>query len=69
MIVCFNLVLGLITPPVGGVLFSICGITGLSLERLSRSIWIPFLIGMGALLIITYVPALSTFLPKLIMPN
>ena len=69
VIVCFNLVLGLITPPVGGVLFSICGITGLSLERLSRSIWIPFLIGMGALLIITYVPALSTFLPKLIMPN
>ena len=69
VIVCFNLVLGLITPPVGGVLFSICGITGLSLERLSRSIWIPFLIGLGALLIITYVPALSTFLPELIMPK
>ena len=69
VIVCFNLVLGLITPPVGGVLFSICGITGLSLERLSRSIWIPFLIALGVLMIVTYVPILSTYLPRIILPN
>ncbi len=69
VIVCFNLVLGLITPPVGGVLFSICGITGLSLERLSRGIWIPFLIAVGVLMIITFVPVLSTFLPRLILPH
>ncbi|MCX5833489.1 MAG: TRAP transporter large permease [Deltaproteobacteria bacterium] len=69
VIVCFNLVLGLITPPVGGVLFSICGITGLSLERLSRGIWIPFLIAVGVLIIVTFVPALSTFLPRLFMPS
>jgi C4-dicarboxylate transporter DctM subunit len=55
VIVCFNLVLGLITPPVGGVLFSICGITGISLERLSRGIWIPFLIAVGVLMMITFV--------------
>ena len=69
VIVCFNLVLGLITPPVGGVLFSICGITALSLERLSRSIWIPFLIALGVLMIVTYVPILSTYLPRIILPN
>jgi C4-dicarboxylate transporter DctM subunit len=69
VIVCFNLVLGLITPPVGGVLFSVCGITGMSLERLSRSIWIPFFIAVGVLMIITFVPALSTFLPRLFMPS
>ncbi len=69
VIVCFNLVLGLITPPVGGVLFSICGITGLSLERLSRGIWIPFLIAVGVLMIVTFVPVLSTFLPRLILPH
>lgn len=67
VIVCFNLVLGLITPPVGGVLFSICGITGLSLEKLSRGIWIPFIIAVGALLIVTFVPALSTFLPRVLL--
>jgi len=69
VIVCFNLVLGLITPPVGGVLFSVCGITGMSLERLSRGIWIPFLIAVGVLMIITFVPVLSTFLPQVILPN
>jgi tripartite ATP-independent transporter DctM subunit len=63
VIVCFNLVLGLITPPVGGVLFSICSISGLSLERLSRAIWIPFLIAVAVLLLVTFVPALSTFIP------
>jgi tripartite ATP-independent transporter DctM subunit len=67
IIVCFNLVLGLITPPVGGVLFSICGTSGLSLERLSRGIWIPFLIAVGVLLIVTFVPSLSTYLPNLLL--
>ncbi len=38
IIVCFNLVLGLITPPVGGVLFAVCGVSGLSLEKLSVAI-------------------------------
>lgn len=68
VMVCFNLVLGLITPPVGAVLFSVCGISGLSLERLSRGIWIPFLIAVGVLMIITLVPPLSTFLPRVFLP-
>jgi C4-dicarboxylate transporter DctM subunit len=67
IIVCFNLVLGLITPPVGGVLFSVCGITGISLERLSKAIWGPFAISLIVLLLITFVPGLSTFLPSLFM--
>ena len=67
VVVCFNLVLGLITPPVGAVLFSICGIAGISLERLSRSIWTPFLLAVGALLVVTFVPQLSTWLPSLLL--
>jgi C4-dicarboxylate transporter DctM subunit len=69
VVVCFNLVLGLITPPVGGVLFAICGISGLSLEKLSMAIWKPFFIAIAVLLSITYIPQLSTFLPHLLMPN
>lgn len=65
VVVCFNLVLGLITPPVGAVLFSICSISGLSLEKLSRGIWVPFLIAVGVLMLVTFIPALSTFLPQL----
>lgn len=67
VIVCFNLVLGLVTPPVGGVLFSICGISGISLEKLSRGIWIPFMIAVGVLLLVTFVPALCTFLPGILL--
>lgn len=64
-VVVFNLVLGLITPPVGAVLFSVSGISGLSLERLSRAVWLPFLIGLAVLFLITFVPSLTTFVPGL----
>jgi tripartite ATP-independent transporter DctM subunit len=67
IVICLNLVLGLITPPVGAVLFSICGITGMSLDRLSRAIWPPFVVSLVVLAIVTYVPWLSTFLPRLFM--
>jgi TRAP-type C4-dicarboxylate transport system permease large subunit len=67
IVICLNLVLGLITPPVGAVLFSVCGMTGMSLDRLSRAIWAPFLVTLLALAIVTYVPWLSTFLPGLLM--
>jgi len=67
IVICLNLVLGLITPPVGAVLFSVCGITGMSLDRLSRAIWPPFFVTLVALAIVTYVPWLSTFLPRLLM--
>ena len=67
IVVCFNLVLGLITPPVGAVLFSICSISGLSLDKLAKGIWVPFFLALGVLALITYIPALTTFLPHLIM--
>lgn len=67
VVVCFNLVLGLVTPPVGAVLFAICGVSGLSIERLSKGVWAPFFIALGVLILITYIPVLSTFLPKLLM--
>jgi tripartite ATP-independent transporter DctM subunit len=67
IVICLNLVLGLITPPVGGVLFAICGVTGMSLDRLSRAIWPPFLVSLVVLVIVTFVPWLSTFLPRLFM--
>jgi C4-dicarboxylate transporter DctM subunit len=64
-VVVFNLVLGLITPPVGAVLFSVCGISEISLERLSRAVWLPFLVGLAVLFLITFVPPLTTFVPGL----
>lgn len=66
LIVSFNLVIGLITPPVGITLFIVSSISNLSVISISRAI-VPFLIGaIVVLLIITYIPALSTFLPALV---
>jgi C4-dicarboxylate transporter DctM subunit len=67
IVICLNLVLGLITPPVGAVLFAVCGMANMSLDRLSKAIWPPFLVSIVALVIVTYIPWLSTFLPKLLL--
>ena len=65
IVICLNLVLGLITPPVGAVLFAVCSISKLSLKRLSRAIWAPFFVCVAVLAVVTYVPWLSTVLPRL----
>jgi tripartite ATP-independent transporter DctM subunit len=59
----FNLALGLITPPVGGVLFVGAAIGKISMERVLPGLW-PFYIPMLiVLLLITFVPALVLTLP------
>lgn len=59
-----NLNIGLCTPPVGSCLFVGCGIGKSRISRVSRAM-VPFFIAMLiALLLITYIPAISLFLPK-----
>jgi len=67
VVICLNLVLGLITPPVGAVLFAVCGISNLSMDRLAKAVWKPFLVALIVLALVTYLPWLSTFLPKTFM--
>jgi tripartite ATP-independent transporter DctM subunit len=67
IVICLNLVLGLITPPVGAVLFAVCGVSNISLDRLGKAVWSPFLVAVVVLLIVTYVPWLSTSLPRALM--
>jgi TRAP-type C4-dicarboxylate transport system permease large subunit len=64
IVMIINLCVGLVTPPIGVVLFSTCAVAeGLTLAKLSKEI-LPFLaVLLIALLIITYVPEISTFLP------
>ncbi|HKL13751.1 MAG TPA: TRAP transporter large permease [Halanaerobiales bacterium] len=65
IVMSINLMIGLSTPPVGPVLFATVGITDLTIEELSKAV-APFLIGMFIfLMIITYFPQISMFLPKL----
>jgi tripartite ATP-independent transporter DctM subunit len=64
MIMLVNLGIGLITPPVGAVLFVGCAVGKVSIEQVTRTIW-PFYIGLVmVLLIVTYVPAISLWIPS-----
>jgi tripartite ATP-independent transporter DctM subunit len=66
IIMILNLGIGLITPPVGPTLFVGCAIGKVTMEEVSRELW-PFYGAMClALLIVTYVPALSLWLPSLL---
>lgn len=65
VIITVNLAIGFCTPPLGVNLFVASGISGVSIEKLSRAI-LPFFVGMLVLLmLITYVPAISLALPSL----
>jgi C4-dicarboxylate transporter DctM subunit len=61
-----NMEIGLITPPVGLNLFVTSGITGMSVLEVVRAAlpWLGILLIF--LILITYVPAISTFLPNLL---
>jgi tripartite ATP-independent transporter DctM subunit len=66
MILLVNSGIGLITPPVGPTLFVGCAIGKVTMEEVSRELW-PFYGAMcAALLVVTYVPALSLWLPHLL---
>ena len=66
MILLVNLGLGLCTPPVGSCLFVGCAVGKLPMEKAVRTIWPFYLAILLALMLITFVPALSLTLPRLI---
>jgi len=64
MVICVNLLIGLITPPVGTNLFVICAIGKVRMEPLTRAV-IPFLlVEIIVLFVISYVPILTLYIPK-----
>lgn len=65
MILCS--MLGLLTPPVGMSLYAVSSISGVPIGPLTREMW-PYLIGIFlVLLIMSFVPQLSMWLPSLLM--
>jgi tripartite ATP-independent transporter DctM subunit len=64
-----NLCIGLCTPPVGSALYVGSAIGKIPIERASKGC-IPFYISMLiTLMMVTYVPAITMFLPNLLMPG
>ncbi len=65
IILILNLGIGLITPPVGTVLFVGCAIGKVSIEQGSRALVPFFFVMVAVLLLITYIPGISLWLPNM----
>ncbi len=64
MLFVFNLVIGMLTPPVGVALFVVCGLARISVGEISRHVW-PFVAVMyGLLFLCMFVPSLVLALPR-----
>jgi tripartite ATP-independent transporter DctM subunit len=67
LITVFVLMIGILTPPLGIALYILVDISGVSFERITKAT-LPFLLPLiVALLLVTYIPELSLWLPNLVM--
>ena len=66
IMICFNLIQGQITPPVGGCLFLVASISKISVEEVSKATLPFYVVNIAALLTITFIPDLVLVLPRLL---
>ena len=65
-IVVINFAVGMETPPLGYSLFVASAISGLSIEEISKGMLPFFLVDCGMLILVTFVPWVSLWLPTLV---
>ncbi len=65
IVMVLNLCIGLCTPPVGSILFIGVGVSGTTIQKVIRPLMPLFIVMILALMIVTYVPAISLWLPGL----
>jgi tripartite ATP-independent transporter DctM subunit len=66
MIMMLNLGIGLCHPPVGAILFVGCAVGKVTIEQVMRNIWPFYAVMFAVLMLVTYVPELSLWLPSLV---
>ncbi len=66
VVVVINLVIGLLTPPIGALLFLEAKLANISYAELNRAVWPMTLSLLGVLILATYVPAIVMFIPNLV---
>jgi tripartite ATP-independent transporter DctM subunit len=67
IIMILNLGIGLLTPPVGPTMVVGCAIGGVSMEAVSRSILVFYVPMLIVLVLVTYLPVLSLWLPSVVL--
>jgi tripartite ATP-independent transporter DctM subunit len=60
-----NMMIGLIHPPMGQVLYLISGITGIRVGAILREIWVLLLLMVIALFVLVFVPRITLWLPEM----
>ncbi len=66
MIMMLNLGIGLCHPPVGAILFVGCAVGNVTIEQVLRRIWPFYGVMFAVLMLVTYLPVLSLWLPHLL---
>ncbi len=66
VVMVLNLTIGGLTPPIGTIMFAVCGITGTTPKEYTKEIWPLLLAVITVLLLVTFVPAISLTLPALV---
>lgn len=66
IVLIFTLCVGLVTPPVGCVLFVGCGVAGTSIAKVWRPLMPLFIAMLTVLLLVTYIPGISLWLPTVL---
>jgi tripartite ATP-independent transporter DctM subunit len=64
MIMLLNLGIGLCHPPVGSILFVGCAVGRVTIEQVVREIWPFYAVMFIVLMLVTYIPSLSLWLPR-----
>jgi C4-dicarboxylate transporter, DctM subunit len=64
-----NLAIALYTPPVGGTLFVAAKLAKVGIGEISKNLWPLMAATFTVVMLVTYIPALSTWLPRWIMSH
>src|SRR5215475_1668743 len=66
MIMLLNLGIGLCHPPVGAILFVGCAVSRVTIEQVVREIWPFYAVMFLVLMLVTYIPSVSLWLPRVL---
>ncbi|SDM78220.1 TRAP transporter, DctM subunit [Psychrobacillus sp. OK028] len=65
VIICLNVVIGILTPPVGSGLFLATSLGKVSIEAFVKAVWPFVLVSIVVLLLVTFIPGLTLWIPSI----
>lgn len=58
-----NMMIGLVTPPMGELVFLIAGVSGIPVAAIAKELWVFLIVLIGLLFVLVYVPEITLWLP------